>query len=369
MSASQPPVRVLIVDDSALMRQLLSGCLAQDPEIDVVGTAADPFEAREMIKALNPDVITLDIEMPKMDGVTFLRKIMALRPMPVVMISTLTQAGAEITLEALEVGAVDFIAKPTRDIGTVMAELSGELQAKVKAAARVRVRVRARRFAPQAPKPALIAGDLSSRKVVAIGASTGGVEALKAVLIHLPSDCPPVLITQHMPERFTASFAKRLNGECAVTVSEARHGDVVEQGHVYIAPGARHLELAKSAGRLVCRLTDDPPVSGHRPSVDVLFRSVAQVAGPDTVGVILTGMGKDGAEGMVRLREAGAITLGQDEASSLIYGMPRVAFERGGVQRQYALTDMAGAILDACRDKSRARAGAHTAPVTAAQYR
>jgi two-component system chemotaxis response regulator CheB len=326
MSVSLSPVRVMIVDDSALMRQLLSACLAQDPEIEVVGTAADPFEARDLIKALNPDVITLDIEMPKMDGVTFLRKIMTLRPMPVVMISTLTQAGADITLEALEVGAVDFIAKPTRDIGAVMAELSGELQAKVKAAARVRVR--ARRFAPQTAKPALIAGDLSSRKIVAIGASTGGVEALKAVLTQLPSDCPPVLITQHMPERFTASFAKRLNGECAMTVSEARHGELVEQGHVYIAPGARHLELAKSGGRFVCRLTDDPPVSGHRPSVDVLFRSVAQIAGPDTVGVILTGMGKDGAEGMVRLRQAGAVTLGQDEASSLIYGMPRVAFER-----------------------------------------
>jgi two-component system chemotaxis response regulator CheB len=332
-----------------------------------VGTAADPFEARDLIKALNPDVITLDIEMPKMDGVTFLRKIMTLRPMPVVMISTLTQAGADITLEALEVGAVDFIAKPTRDIGAVMAELSGELQAKVKAAARVRVR--ARRFAPQTAKPALIAGDLSSRKIVAIGASTGGVEALKAVLTQLPSDCPPVLITQHMPERFTASFAKRLNGECAMTVSEARHGELVEQGHVYIAPGARHLELAKSGGRFVCRLTDDPPVSGHRPSVDVLFRSVAQIAGPDTVGVILTGMGKDGAEGMVRLRQAGAVTLGQDEASSLIYGMPRVAFERGAVQRQYALNDMAGAILDACRDKSRAQAGAPATPTLAAHHR
>jgi two-component system chemotaxis response regulator CheB len=295
--------------------------------------------------------------------VTFLRKIMTLRPMPVVMISTLTQAGADITLEALEVGAVDFIAKPTRDIGTVMAELSGELQAKVKAAARVRVR--ARHIEPKAPKPVLVAGNLLARKIVTIGASTGGVEALKAVLTHLPSDCPPVLVTQHMPERFTASFAKRLNGECAMTVSEARHGDVVEQGHVYIAPGARHLELARSAGRLVCRLTDDPPASGHRPSVDVLFRSAAQVAGADVVGVILTGMGKDGAEGMVRLRQAGATTLGQDEASSLIYGMPRVAFERGGVQRQYALNDMAGAILDACRDKSRAQAGPRVAAVAA----
>jgi two-component system chemotaxis response regulator CheB len=370
MTTSQSRVRVLIVDDSALMRQLLSSCLAADPQIEVVGAAADPLEARDMIKALNPDVVTLDVEMPKMDGVTFLRKIMTLRPMPVVMISTLTQAGAEVTLEALEIGAVDFIAKPTRDIGTAMTELAGELQAKVKAAARVRVR--ARHFEPKTAesrpaKPKLPAGNLSPRKIVTIGASTGGVEALKLVLMHLPADCPPILITQHMPERFTASFARRLDQECAMRVSEACHGDVVEQGHVYIAPGARHLELARSAGRFVCRLTDDPPVSGHRPSVDVLFRSAAQAAGPDIVGVILTGMGKDGSEGMVQLRGAGAVTLGQDEASSLIYGMPRVAFERGAVQRQYPLADMAAAILQACQDKP--NAGLSGKPALALHHR
>jgi two-component system chemotaxis response regulator CheB len=348
MTANQSKVRVLIVDDSALMRQLLSSCLSADPDIEVVGTAADPIEAREKIKALNPDVITLDVEMPRMDGVTFLRKIMTLRPMPVVMISTLTQAGADVTLEALEIGAVDFIAKPTKDIGTVMTELAGDLQSKVKAASRVRVR--ARHF-EQKPKPKPLADKFSPRKIVTIGASTGGVEALKAVLIHLPENCPPILITQHMPERFTASFARRLNSECAMTVTEARNNDVVEQGHVYIAPGARHLELARNAGRFVCRLTDDPPVSGHRPSVDVLFRSAAKVAGPDVVGVILTGMGKDGSDGMVQLREAGGITIGQDEATSLIYGMPRVAFERGAVQRQYPLHDIADAILDACRER------------------
>jgi two-component system chemotaxis response regulator CheB len=365
MTASHSKVRALIVDDSALMRQLLSSCLSADPEIEVVGTAADPIEARDMIKALNPDVITLDVEMPRMDGVTFLRKIMSLRPMPVVMISTLTQAGAEVTLEALEIGAVDFIAKPTKDIGTVMTELAGELQAKVKAAARVRVRARHVEQKP-APKPKPVVGDLSPKKIVTIGASTGGVEALKAVLIHLPANCPPILITQHMPERFTASFAKRLNSECAMTVSEACNGDVIEQGHVYIAPGARHLELSKNAGRFVCRLTDDPPVSGHRPSVDVLFRSAAKIAGPDIVGVILTGMGKDGSEGMVQLRQAGAITIGQDEATSLIYGMPRVAFERGAVQRQYPLHDIADAILDACRDKP---GQASARPALAAHHR
>lgn len=349
MTTGLTPVRVVIVDDSALMRQLLTSCLSADPQIEVVGAAADPIEAREMIKALNPDVITLDVEMPRMDGVTFLRKIMTLRPMPVVMISTLTQAGAEVTLEALEIGAVDFIAKPTKDIGTVMTELAGELQTKVKAAARVRVR--ARHIEQRPVKPKVVAGNLSSKKIVAIGASTGGVEALKLVLLHLPADCPPILITQHMPERFTASFARRLDNECAMRVSEACDGDVIEAGHVYIAPGARHLELAKSGGKFVCRLTDDPPVSGHRPSVDVLFRSAARIAGADIVGVILTGMGKDGSEGMVELRQAGATTLGQDEASSLIYGMPRVAFERGAVQRQYALNDMADAILEACRER------------------
>jgi two-component system chemotaxis response regulator CheB len=350
MTASHLPVRVLIVDDSALMRQLLSTCLSADPEIEVVGAAADPIEARDMIKTLNPDVITLDVEMPKMDGVTFLRKIMTLRPMPVVMISTLTQAGAEVTLEALEIGAVDFIAKPTKDIGTVMTELAGELQAKVKTAARVRVR--ARQFEQKPPKPKLVAGNLSSKKIVAIGASTGGVEALKVVLMHLPADCPPILITQHMPERFTASFARRLDHECAMRVTEAHHGDAIEPGHVYIAPGGRHLELAKTAGKFTCRLTDDPPVSGHRPSVDVLFRSAAQAAGADIVGVILTGMGKDGSEGLLTLRQMGAATLGQDEVSSLIYGMPRVAFERGAVVRQYPLADIADGILEACREKS-----------------
>lgn len=350
MTASHPKVRVVIVDDSALMRQLLSSCLSADPEIEVVGTAADPIEARDMIKALNPDVITLDVEMPRMDGVTFLRKIMTLRPMPVVMISTLTQAGAEVTLEALEIGAIDFIAKPTKDIGTVMTGLASELQTKVKTAARVRVR--ARHIDQKPPKPKPVVGNLSAKKIVTIGASTGGVEALKAVLIHLPANCPPILITQHMPERFTASFARRLNSECAMTVTEACDGDVIEQGHVYIAPGARHLELAKSSGKFVCRLTDDPPVSGHRPSVDVLFCSAAKIAGPDIVSVILTGMGKDGSEGMVQLRQAGATTIGQDEASSLIYGMPRVAFERGAVQRQYPLHDIADAILNACEDKS-----------------
>ncbi len=340
------PVRILIVDDSALIRQLLSTLLSADPEIEVVGTAGDPYIARERIKALNPDVITLDVEMPNMDGVTFLRKIMTLRPMPVVMISTLTQAGAEITIEALEVGAVDFIAKPTSDVADAMAGLAAELQAKVKTAAHARVGVR--RVPAPARLPRRDRPVSSADKIIAIGASTGGVEALKTLLMDMPAVCPPILITQHMPPRFTAAFAERLNRECPMTVSEAAHNEPVEPNHAYIAPGSHHLELVRVGGYYRCRLDDGPTVSGHRPSVDVLFRSVANIAGKAAVGVILTGMGKDGAEGLLQLRNAGAMTFGQDEASSLIYGMPRVAFERGAVVRQYSLTHLADAILDAC---------------------
>lgn len=338
--------RVLIVDDSALIRQLLTTLLAADPEIEVVGAAPDPFVAREKIKELNPDVVTLDVEMPHMDGVTFLRKIMALRPMPVVMISTLTQAGAEVTLEALEIGAVDFVAKPTSDIMTAMNSLSSELQAKVKAAARARVGQRRAPPPTVAPRPMRM--NRVTGKLIAIGASTGGVEALKTVLMGMPADCPPILITQHMPPRFTAAFAQRLDKECPMSVWEATDGQLLEPGNVYIAPGSHHLELVRHGGRLTCSLHEQAPVSGHRPSVDVLFRSVARVAGPSAVGVILTGMGKDGAEGMLEMRRAGATTLGQDEETSLIYGMPRVAFERGGVVRQYPLGRIAEAAIHAC---------------------
>jgi len=342
------PVRVLIVDDSAVMRQLLSTLLSADPEIEVVGTAPDPHVARERIKSLNPDVITLDVEMPRMDGVTFLRKIMTLRPTPVVMISTLTQAGAEITLEALEIGAVDFVAKPTHHLATAMSGLATELQTKVKGAARARVGMRRAPRAPRAqPRERL---HRAPGKIVVIGASTGGVEALKIVLMGLPTDCPPTLITQHMPPRFTSAFAERLNRECPMTVSQAVHDEVIEPGHVYIAPGSHHLELVRSGGRNICRLSDAPPISGHRPSVDVLFRSAARAVGKSAVGVILTGMGKDGAEGLLELRQAGGLTVGQNEETSLIYGMPRVAFERGGVMRQYPLGQVADAILDACED-------------------
>jgi two-component system chemotaxis response regulator CheB len=339
-------VRVLVVDDSAVMRQLLSTLLSSDPEIEVVGTASDPYVARERIKALNPDVVTLDVEMPRMDGVTFLRKLMTLHPMPVVMISTLTQAGAEITLEALEIGAVDFIAKPTSNLAQNMSALADELRTKVRAAGRTRVRARRSTRTPR-----ILRHDKSlgrTGKIVVIGASTGGVEAIKEVLLGLPPDCPPTLITQHMPPRFTTTFAERLNRECPMTVLEASDGQIVEPGHVYIAPGSHHLELDRNGIHNKCRLSDGPPVSGHRPSVDALFRSAARVAGRMSVGVILTGMGKDGAEGLFELRQTGAVTLGQDEESSLIYGMPRAAFDRGAVMRQCSLTRMADAILEAC---------------------
>jgi two-component system chemotaxis response regulator CheB len=333
------------------MRQLISTLLSADPDIEVVGTASDPHIARERIKALNPDVITLDVEMPRMDGLTFLHKIMTLRPTPVVMVSTLTQAGTEVTLEALEIGAVDFVAKQTADTGREY--FAVELQTKVKAAARTRVG--ARRSAPVSNAPQRQLRGVSNR-VVVIGASTGGVEALKRVLSGIPADCPPILITQHMPPRFTDAFAQRLNRELAMTVSEAVHDEPIEPGHVYIAPGSHHLEIGRSGAHNRCVLSDSPPVSGHRPSVDVLFRSAARTVGHTAVAVILTGMGKDGAEGMLELRKTGAITLGQDEESALIYGMPRAAFECGAVMQQFSLDKMASAILDVCEREAPPRA-------------
>lgn len=352
MTGTGSPVRVLIVDDSALMRQLISTMLSSDPEIEVVGTAPDPHVAREKIKSLNPDVVTLDIEMPRMDGLTFLRKIMSLRPMPVVMISTLTQAGAEVTLEALEIGAVDFIAKPVTDVASAMGELAADMQGKVKAAARSSARARRpHQSMVRQPRPLL---NRSTGKIVCIGASTGGVEALKEILMRLPADCPPILVTQHMPATFTPAFARRLDHECPMAVSEAVHSQRIEAGHAYIAPGGYHLELVRSGSNFACSVHDGPAVSGHRPSADVLFRSAARIAGSISIGVILTGMGKDGADGLLDLRQAGATTFGQDEASSLIYGMPRVAFERGAVTRQLPLTEIADAIVEACGTEGKA---------------
>ncbi len=328
------PVRVLVVDDSATMRGIITSVLQRDPGIEVVGSAGDPFEAREAIKQLSPDVLTLDIEMPRMSGIEFLEKVMRLRPMPVIMVSTLTQAGASVTVEALELGAVECVAKPDFD----------GLVEKVKSAASARLRPLGERLRPAAPS----AGYRLGNKILAIGSSTGGVEALLTVLTSFPANCPPTLITQHMPATFTSSFAARLDKACAPTVVEATDGAPILPGHIYIAPGGvAHLEATGTTAPR-CRLVESPPVSGHRPSVDVLFTSVARVYGARAVGVILTGMGRDGAQGLLAMRNAGAHTLGQDESTSVVYGMPKVAFEIGAVERQKPLSKIATAALDLC---------------------
>jgi len=333
-------IRVLVVDDSPTMRGLITAALRRDPEIEVVGSAADPLEARALIKELNPDVITLDIEMPNMNGLEFLEKIMRLRPMPVVMVSTLTQAGAEVTVRALEMGAIDAVGKP--GAGVTAVEAFAELTLKVKTAARSRVRARGPVEAPRPRTDYRPAPD----HILAIGASTGGVEALLTIISAFPANCPATVITQHMPATFTPSFAARLDKMSAATVTEAVDGATLMPGHIYLAPGGvAHLEVSGATPR--CRLVQGDTVSGHRPSVDVLFRSVARLRKPMT-GVILTGMGRDGAQGLLEMRQAGGHTLGQDEASCVVYGMPRVAHEIGAVERQLPLTRLSSAILDLC---------------------
>lgn len=335
--------RVVVVDDSATMRSLISVTLRRDPELEVVGVAGDPYEARKMIKDLNPDVITLDIEMPNMNGLEFLERIMRLRPMPVVMVSTLTQSGAESTLRALELGAFDCVAKPT---SATACEGLSELAGKVKAAARASVRPARAIATAKAPH-----GYVAAEGIVAIGSSTGGVEALLTVLANFPASCPPTVITQHMPAAFTKSFAARLDRMSAAHVTEAVDGALLEPGRVYLAPGGEtHLEIVRAAG-LRCRLRNGDPVSGHRPSVDALFNSVATAAGATAVGVILTGMGRDGAAGLKAMRDAGARTLGQDEGSCVVYGMPKAAFEVGAVQRQVSLADVGPSILTLCEKR------------------
>jgi len=327
-------VRVLIVDDSPTIRSMISNVLERDADIEVVGWAEDPIEAREAIKQLNPDVITLDVEMPRMSGIEFLERLMRLRPMPVLMISTLTQAGAAVSLRALELGAIDCIGKP---------DFEG-LAEKIKAAARARVRPLGQR--PEARAP--LAGYRPGSKLLAIGSSTGGVEALDTVLSAFPENCPPTVITQHMPATFTASFAARLDKMCAPKVQEATDGAPLLPGHVYLAPGGvSHLEV-RGGAQPRCHLISADPVNGHRPSVDVLFRSVARTYGRRAVGVILTGMGRDGAEGLRLMHEAGARTVGQDEASCVVYGMPKVAWEFGAVDRQLPLSSISRAVLDLC---------------------
>ncbi|WP_026607225.1 protein-glutamate methylesterase/protein-glutamine glutaminase [Methylocapsa acidiphila] len=340
------PVRVLVVDDSRTVRSLIRTLLGRDGGVEVIGEAADPHEARAAIKALNPDVITLDVEMPKMSGLEFLDKIMRLRPTPVIMVSSLTASGASTAIAALEMGAFDCIAKPGPGEQNSFAEI---LAAKVKAAAGSHPRLNPAQFgsAPQAASapPARRAAYRPDGRIVAIGASTGGVEALIAVLSEFPPNCPPTVITQHMPATFTKTFAERLDRLSKPSVKEAFDGAPLVPGHVYLAPGgATHLEVAATAP-FHCRLVKADPVNGHRPSVDVLFLSVAKAAGARSLGVILTGMGRDGADGLLAMRRAGAMTLGQDEASCLIYGMPKAAFERGAIQMQAPLNKISTEIL------------------------
>ncbi|MDP2792492.1 MAG: chemotaxis response regulator protein-glutamate methylesterase [Sulfurisoma sp.] len=347
-------IKVLIVDDSALMRALLTEIIGGAPDLDVVGAAPDPIAAREMIKALNPDVLTLDVEMPKMDGLEFLTRIMRLRPMPVVMISSLTDRGSEVTLQALETGAVDFVAKPRAESASQLLGYADEIRDKIRAAhgARLRGTPRARAAAPAAvpPPPTFspgggLAGRILSEHVIAIGASTGGTEAIKEVLTALPAEMPGIVMAQHMPEGFTTSFARRLDALTQLTVVEARGGERILPGHAYLAPGHSHLLIRRSSGGFVTELSQAEPVNRHRPSVDVLFRSVAQEARDHASGIILTGMGKDGALGLLEMREKGAWTIGQDQESCVVYGMPREAASVGALEEVATLNDIPGRLL------------------------
>ena len=339
-------IKVLIVDDSPTIQEMFRTMLSADPAIEVVAIANDPYEAREKIKQYNPDVLTLDVEMPKMDGLSFLEKIMTLRPMPVIMASTLTAKGADITLRALEIGAVDYICKPGSAGAMELASFGDHLLQKVKYAARARPQVRSGHVNGS---PIFGFTGPNTHQLIAIGSSTGGVEALRDIVTRMPANSPAVVATQHMPEVFTASFARRLDGMCLIQVHEATHGQVIAPGNMYIAPGNRHLEVREKGVQLACHLTDEPLVSGHRPSVDVLFASVAKLQKRARVGVILTGMGHDGAKGLLAMKESGAKTLGQNEASCVVYGMPKAAMLAGAVEREVPLSSMAGEILKLCQ--------------------
>ncbi len=342
-------VRVLIVDDSALVRQLLAKGLAMDPDIEVVGTASDPYAARDKIVQLRPDVMTLDVEMPRMDGVDFLRRLMPQYPIPVLMVSSLTQRGKQITLDALDAGAVDFVAKPSTDLARGLAGMLGELRAKVKQTAAANVsHWKDRRSVPAtAPRPAS-QGALaeSTDKVVAIGASTGGTEAIRKMVTQFPATMPGVVIVQHMPSGFTRMFADRLNQLCPMEVKEAETGDRIMPGRILIGPGGLHMRVVRSGGLYQVKCEPGENVSGHCPSVDVLMHSVAQQVGSNAIGVMLTGMGADGAAGMLAMRQAGARNLAQDQETSVVFGMPKVAYERGGAERLVPLDRMASAVID-----------------------
>jgi two-component system chemotaxis response regulator CheB len=376
-------IRVLVVDDSALVRSLLTQIIDRQPDLECVGAAGDPLIAREMIRKLDPDVLTLDVEMPRMDGLDFLGRLMRLRPMPVVMVSTLTERGAEVTLQALELGAVDFVAKPRIGVAGGLEALAGEIVEKLRIAARARLRPVRRAAGAGAPAgsaaptaPAALAANgaaparsgvalppqsaarrwLTTEKLVFIGASTGGTEATREVLMQLPADFPAILVTQHMPAGFTASYAARLNSLCRIAVKEAIDGERILPGHAYIAPGGLHLSVQRSGANYVARVDDSEPVNRHRPSVEVLFRSAARVVGANAIGVMLTGMGADGARAMREMRDAGSWNVAQDESSCVIFGMPREAIAHGAVHEVLPLSAIAARLIE------RIRSGRTSAP-------
>lgn len=338
-------IKVLIVDDSAVVRSLLTEILASDSHISVVGAARDPFEAREMIKRLSPDVLTLDIEMPRMSGITFLSNLMRLRPMPVVMISTLTHAGAPATLEALELGAVDFLAKPQDATPAVLLDYSRRVIRKVKEAAGANLAGRDAGWLDHRPVQIRSNTRLRANAICAIGASTGGTEAIKDVLRVMPKQCPPMLITQHIPAEFSTSFAQRVDAVCEISVFEAQDNQPIRAGCAYIAPGGQHLELARSSYGYICKLSDAERVNRHRPSVEVLFKSVLNVAGKNAMGVILTGMGADGAQALLAMRQHGCMTIAQDKASSVVWGMPGAAVKLDAVEKVLSLSQISDAIV------------------------
>jgi len=351
-------IRVVVVDDSALVRCLLGEIINHQPDMECVGAASDPFAARELIRAVNPDVITLDVEMPRMDGIDFLSKLMRLRPTPVVMVSTLTERGADVTLRALELGAIDFVAKPKIGVADGLNLLAQDITDKIRIASKAQLRrlsasavAEAVSEAGGAARPAPVAhlGRLSTEKIIFIGASTGGTEATKEVLLNLPPDCPAVVITQHMPPGFTKSYAARLDGLCRIRVAEARDGDRVLPGHAYIAPGGFHLSIERSGANYIARVQDGEPVNRHKPSVEVLFKSAARVVGPNAFAMMLTGMGADGAKAMKEMRDAGSYNYVQDEASCVVFGMPREAIAAGAAHEVLPLTQIAPRLIERLR--------------------
>jgi two-component system chemotaxis response regulator CheB len=346
--------RVVVVDDSALVRSLLSEIINRQRDMVCVGAAADPLIAREMIRELNPDVITLDVEMPRMDGLDFLAKLMRLRPMPVVMVSTLTERGADVTIRALELGAIDFVSKPKIGVADGLALLAQDITDKIRVAAvahlrRPAVSGSAVGAAPPVSRAATPLGRLSTEKIIFIGASTGGTEATKDVLVQLPPDCPAVMITQHMPPGFTRSYAARLDSLSRLSVREASDGERVLPGHAYLAPGGMHMSVERSGANYIARVRDGEPVNRHKPSVEVLFESAARVVGRNALGVMLTGMGADGAVAMKQMRDAGSWNLAQDEASCVVFGMPKEAIAAGAAHQILPLSSIAGALIDHLR--------------------